>query len=262
MRIIDCHAHAFPDSLAEKAIAALEGESAMRAETDGAIAGLLALMDRHGVDRCLVASIATKPKQSRSILEWSTSIASERLAPFPSVHPRSRNRIEEVERIAAAGLQGLKLHPLYQNFAADDPRVFPLYDAISEAGLILLMHAGYDIAFGREDLALPDRFLPVLENFPKLRIVMAHLGGWKSLDRFAERLLGRDVYIETSFTRGFASEDQVRTILNGHDPERILFGSDSPWGGMADQIAFVEELAISDGMKEKIFHENAEALLA
>ncbi|HUT25250.1 MAG TPA: amidohydrolase family protein [Sumerlaeia bacterium] len=262
MRIIDFHTHAFPDFLAEKAIAALEAESAMQAETDGAVAGLLALMDRHGVERSVVASIATKPGQSRSILEWSTSIASDRLVPFPSVHPCSENCIEEVERIAAAGLRGLKLHPLYQNFAADDPRVFPLYDAISEAGLILLMHAGYDIAFRDEDLALPERFLTVLGNFPRLKIVMAHLGGWRSLDGFAERLLGRDVYIETSFTRGFASEEQIHAILNGHDPERILFGSDSPWGRMADQIAFVEELAVSDGVKEKIFHGNAEALLA
>ena len=43
---------------------------------------------------------------------------------------------------------------------------------------------GYDIAFGDEDLASPHRFLRVLENFPKLRLIMAHFGGWKMADVF------------------------------------------------------------------------------
>ena len=61
MRIFDIHAHAFPDFLAPKAIGVLEKSSGCKAESDGTASGLLALMDRHGVERAALVSIATRP---------------------------------------------------------------------------------------------------------------------------------------------------------------------------------------------------------
>jgi hypothetical protein len=167
-----------------------------------------------------------------------------------------------VGRIADAGIEGIKLHPLYQSFAVDDPRMFPLYEAIAEKKLLLLMHAGYDIAFDREDVASPSRLERVVTNFPRLKLVLAHLGGWNWLDGVIERLIGKDVWIDTSYSVGCCTDRQRDRILSGHSPDRILFGSDSPWGRMGEHVRYVASFPISDEAKEKIFSRNADALLS
>jgi hypothetical protein len=86
--IIDFNTHAFPDSLAGRAIAVLEAEaSGVKAFLDGRVSTLLASMDRAGIEKSVVCSIATKPSQYPVILSWSKEIASERIIPFPSFHP-------------------------------------------------------------------------------------------------------------------------------------------------------------------------------
>jgi predicted TIM-barrel fold metal-dependent hydrolase len=260
--IIDFHTHAFADAIAERAIAALEAKNHTKPETDGTVRGLIDVMDDAGVAQSVILSIATKPAHASVILDWSLEIASKRIVPFASVHPDSTDLANEIQAIVDAGIKGLKLHPLYQNFAVDDPRVFPLYEMIADSGLVLLMHAGYDIAFGEDDLALPERFVSVLDNFPTLRLVMAHGGGWRCVDGFIEHLAGRNVAIDTSFLVDYTSPEQRAALLARHDTERIVFGSDSPWGSMRDHIALIESLPVDDATKERILFGNAERLLS
>ena len=125
MRIIDFHTHAFPDDIARRAISKLEENSNVPAETDGTVAGLIRLMDKCGIEKSLIMSIATKAKQFTPILDWSVGIRTDRIIPFASVYPDSPTIAEEVAAIKAAGIKGIKLHPMYQNFNVDDRRVFP-----------------------------------------------------------------------------------------------------------------------------------------
>ena len=156
--IIDFHTHAFPDALAERAMARLRGESdQVRAWLDGRVSSLLESMDRAGIGRAVVCSIATKPDQFEKILAWSGQIASDRIIPFPSVHPRDPQARERIGRVAEAGFKGIKFHPYYQEFDLDDPVLMPLYDRIEQAGLILLCHTGFDVAFPRIRRADPVR---------------------------------------------------------------------------------------------------------
>jgi predicted TIM-barrel fold metal-dependent hydrolase len=262
MPILDFHAHAFPDGLAAKAIEALEAGSGCKAETDGTLAGLLARMDASGVDQAVVANIATKPPQAQPILDWCRQIATERIIPFASVYPFSPTVTEEVEAVAQAGIRGIKIHPMYQQFKADDPAVFPLYEAARVAGLVVLAHAGYDIAFGSLDNASPTRFARALDSVPGLKLVLAHLGGWNAFDEFADTLMGRDcLYIDTAFCLNYCSPACLNRILRGHSPEQILLGTDSPWGRMSEQIDYVRNFPISDSDKEKILSGNARKLL-
>jgi 2-methylcitrate dehydratase len=73
--VIDFHTHAFPDSLALRAIAVLEAEApGVKAFLDERVSSLLASMDRAGIEKSVVCSIATKPSQYRAILSWSREI--------------------------------------------------------------------------------------------------------------------------------------------------------------------------------------------
>ena len=52
----------------------------------------------------------------------------------------------EVLSMKEAGIKGIKFHPEYQHFYADEERMKPIYRKISQLGLLTLFHAGQDIA--------------------------------------------------------------------------------------------------------------------
>jgi len=64
--IIDFHTHAFPDELAARAIPFLEEEGNVKAWLDGTAADLLRSMDRAGIERSVICSIATRPQPSQT----------------------------------------------------------------------------------------------------------------------------------------------------------------------------------------------------
>ena len=263
--ITDFHVHAFPDELAARAVGSINAGLAedAHAVTDGTVNGLIASMDRAGIRRAVLWSVATKPTQVDAIIRWSLAVAGERIIPFGSVHPDSADPAADVAKVEAAGLAGIKLHPMYQGFAADDERAWPLYGAAEAAGLIIGFHAGGDLSYPLDDdRASPSRILRVHRAFPRLRMVVAHLGGWQMWDEVAETLAGTDVYLETSYTLDTATPEQVRRVLERHPPERVLFGSDSPWRDQAQALALVRAAFPDPAVRSMVMEENAERLLA
>ena len=125
--LIDSHIHVFPDALAPKVIPKLAAISGYDNQTDGTLASTLEKMREWGVDKGVFFSIATKPSQQKSINDFCASIASDTVIPFGSVHPDAPDWEPELERIAALGLRGIKLHPDYQDFDMDEPRVLPIF---------------------------------------------------------------------------------------------------------------------------------------
>ncbi|MDD2464628.1 MAG: amidohydrolase family protein, partial [Desulfobulbus sp.] len=176
--IIDIHTHAFPDQIARIAIPALEREGNIKAYLNGTVNDLIDSMDRSGVECSTVCSIATRPEQFQPILEWSTQIRSARIIPFPSLHPEDPCLLDHLQQIHDEGFKGLKMHPYYQDYFLDDPSLFALYERINELGMILVIHAGYDIAYPRIRRADPQRILDVCRQFPGLKMIATHLGGW------------------------------------------------------------------------------------
>jgi predicted TIM-barrel fold metal-dependent hydrolase len=229
---------------------------------DGTVGALVGSMDRAGIGRSVLASIATAPKQVDSILRWSLKVAGERIIPFASVHPECADAPGQVRRIARAGLRGIKLHPMYQGFFVDEPAVWPLYEAIAETGLVLLLHAGRDIAFPPDDdRADPERILRVHRAFPQMPIIAAHMGGWMKWSQVRETLAGTDVYLETSYAFGQGCDEEVRRILITHSPERVLFGTDSPWRDQMETVKHVRAALSEPDLQELVLHRNAERLL-
>lgn len=112
LKIIDFHAHAFPDSVAAAAVPALAEKGQVTPCLDGRIDTLLAAMDQAGVEKSVLCSIATRPGQFESILNWSKAIRSERIIPFPSFHPESPEALAEIRIIAAAGFRGSRCIPI------------------------------------------------------------------------------------------------------------------------------------------------------
>lgn len=260
MAIIDFHTHAFPDALAERAVAELT-QKGMTAALDGKISSLLASMKAAGIERSVVCSIATKPSQFEKIFTWSQTVASPRIIPLPSVHPADPEAVNQIHRIQADGFIGLKLHPYYQEFLLDEPRLFPLYDAIRQCGLILVCHTGFDIAFPRERRAEPARLQRVMERFPDLRFVATHLGAWEDWEDVERHLIGKPVFMETSFALTYLGAERTRRILLAHPMDYLLFGTDSPWLGQAEELARLRALHLPEPLMTRLLYDNAARLL-
>ena len=133
--LIDFHVHAFPDRLAERALAVLAKNIASPPLTDGTLSGTLAAMDRWGVDRAVICNIATNPKQTANVNAFAAETAREhpdRLSPLGSVHPLCPDPESVLCGIREAGRPGIKIHPDYMGVTLDDPAARPergYYDA-------------------------------------------------------------------------------------------------------------------------------------
>jgi predicted TIM-barrel fold metal-dependent hydrolase len=264
MHITDFHTHAFPDALADRAIPELldsANEKGVTAYLDGHLSSLLASMDRAGIHRAVICSIATRPEQFEKILAWSKTIHSDRIEPFPSVHPRDPAAPARVAEIAARGFKGIKLHPYYQDFVLDDESLFPLYKAIAEHGLILVSHTGFDIAFPRERRADPVRIRNVIAQVPDLTFVATHFGSWDDWNEVEKYLLGRPVYMECSYSLPMLGEERARRMFRNHPPDHLLFGTDSPWQEQSAALADLRALNLGERLEHATLSENASRLL-
>lgn len=259
--IIDFHTHAFPDELAARAIPFLEEEGNVKAWLDGTTAALLRSMDRAGIAQSVICSIATRPQQFRSILDWSLSIRSERLLPLPSVHPQSEQIADEIRQIAEAGLPGIKLHPYYQSFTLDEKRLTPLYEALIRHNLLVVMHTGFDIAYPRDPICDPVRIRKVAERFPELKLITTHLGAWDHWDEVQRLLIGRPIYMDISFALDFLDRVTARQMIINHPADYLLFGSDSPWADQHAALELLRSLELEPELFTKITRDNAARLL-
>lgn len=261
MQIIDFHTHAFPDAVAQKAIPFLEAEANVKAAHDGKISSLLASMDRAGITKAVICSIATKPAQSEAILEWSLGIASDRIIPFASIHPTDPLLVENVTKIKNAGLLGIKMHPYYQDYVFDDKRMFPFYESVTDNDLILVSHTGFDIAFPHDRIADPEKIRFVVERYPALKMVATHLGAWQDWKEVEKHLLGTEIYLEISYTLGVLDDESIVSLLSRHPEDFLLFGTDSPWDDQKRALDHFLTLPLSDRLKEKMLEKNASRLL-
>lgn len=262
--IFDAHSHAFPDSIAPAAMKSLVEEALwfpIRNYHDGTIAGLLASMDRAGIQRAIMCSVATKPGQVRKITDWSAAVASDRIIPFASIHPDYEQPEAEAERIASLGLRGLKFHPQYMNCAIDDPRTIRIAKAAAKCGLAMTFHCGYDLGFAKDDLGSPRRVRALHEAVPALRILACHMGGWERWEEVVEYLVGQDIYFETSFSLGSCPPHLLNEIFDGHPHDRILFGTDSPWADQSAELESLMKLNIPDPLLRGMLWTNAHAFL-
>ena len=149
---------------------------------------------------------------------------------------------------------------MYQNFSIDEKKMFPIYDYLSQNNIFILFHAGFDIAFPGDYRASPDKISVVLKNFPNLTVIASHVGGWQDWESVFDNIIGKSVYIETSFINE-VEESILYKILSKHDSNRFLFGSDSPWLYQKEQLDYINRLDISDNFKEKIQYLNGELFL-
>ena len=259
--IIDFHTHAFPEKIAKPTIEKLSYTAGgLIPQTNGTINGLKAVMERDGIDKSVVLAIATNEKQQKAVNDFIKSQESDNIIPFGSVYPWAEDALDELERIKAMGMKGIKFHPEYQNFYVDDEKMKPLYKKASQLGFIILFHAGEDIGFPAPYHATPER-LRTAAKWIDSPMVCAHWGGANMGEEVMKHLCDIPVYFDTAFGYASMPKPRAQRILDKKGVDWFLFGSDCPWHAPNWDIGMLETLGLSPEEKEKIYHLNAEKLL-
>ena len=238
---------------------ALAAEGGITAHYDGTIAGLIAAMDRSGVDRALVAPVATKPSQVCGINDWISSLDEPRILPFGAMHPGFDEPGVEMARAASLGIRGIKLHSQHQGFRPSERRMWPIYEAAVECGLVVLFHAGGYVA-AHENEATPTELAAVLDAFPEMVCILAHMGGYLMWDEVRTHLCGRDVYLDTAYVPRNLDDAAFLSLARDHGIERVLFGTDGPWTDAGTEIAHLQGMGFRPDELEAMLHGNAERL--
>lgn len=276
--IIDFHTHTFPDRIAARAIAGMQASSHAAAFGDGTMSGLQTSMASAGIGYSLVLPVATNPAKLSSMNDSAIALNGQNgIVHFGAVHPLAENWHWELDRIAAAGLRGIKIHPHYQGVDIDDIRYLRLLGRAAELGLVTVMHSGLEIGYPGVVRCSPEMTASALKQLGNIPIVLAHMGGWKNWDRVADLLGPTGCMLDTAFSLGsivprepghyrdeelpLLDEAAFCSLVRAFGADRILFGTGSPW---ADQQAYVDRLQampLTEAEKENILWKNAKELL-
>lgn len=259
--IIDAHVHIFPDHVADRAVAQLGQLYNARPVRRPTLDELIAEMDASGVSRSVLAPVSTRPSQVPSINAFSLELAKHpRVIPFGTLHPYYDDVPGEIERLLAGGIRGVKLQPFFQGYDFDDPRVRAMFAAIGDR-LVVLMHGGQEIVTIDRVVPNPAAIARLLGDFPDLRMIVAHMGGYEMWEEVAEHLVGADVYFDVSYTFDRATDERIAEICSRHGWERIVFGSDFPWMSQAQALTGLRRLDLDEPTFAAVASGNLKRLL-
>lgn len=262
--IIDFHTHIFPDNIAEKTVRFLEDEGSIKAFTNGTLKGLKQSMKESGIDISVVLPVVTKPSQFETVNSYAASVTDkEGIISFGGIHPDSEDYRQKLKHIKELGLAGIKLHPDYQITFIDDPKMVRLINEAVAHELIVVIHAGLDIGLPDPVHCPPERAANMLRQIAdkNAKIVLAHMGGYSMWDDVERYLVGQNIWLDSSYCPGKLADEQFIRIVRKHGAERILFASDSPWGGQKETVEHIKRLELTKDELETIFHKTAERLL-
>lgn len=242
--IIDAHCHVWPDHIAPLALAGRV--PGMEPMGDGTVAGARASMARAGIDRSVVMGIADQARHVAKVNQWVGSLSDGVLIPFGTVHVDLSPR-ENLEALRTGGVTGIKLHPLFQGFRMDDPRLYAILEAIG-GEFPIITHIGAGGSDEGNKRSNPHMLAEIVRTFPALRLAACHFGGFHQLDEAEAEVVGLDVLLETSWPPTLAGldRDRVVALIRRHGPERVIFGSDWPMTDPLAEIDVIRGLGLSE----------------
>lgn len=263
--LVDAHVHLFPPGV-QKAIYSWFRERDWRLAIDGLIGEeILAYLAGKGVVRAVGCAYAHKPGLATFLNDWLAELARRRamVIPLGTVHPDDPDPAAEAARcFDELGFAGLKVHCAVQEVAADDARLFPVYEAALERGRPVLIHAG-GAPYPTPWLGY-EHFAALMRRYPDLKVQVAHLGMWEH-----RRFLGlADRYPNLYFDLAAVTDRHMRlsvadlrAALRAY-PERIIFGSDAPIIEEDHEAftGFLEDLGLPEATLRRVCRDNALAL--
>lgn len=254
MKIIDAHAHIFPDKIAVKASESIGSFYGISMYSDASSRSLLEKEEQIGSERILVCSSALSPAQVVSINDFIIAECKEhpKFIGFGGMHKDYEDFDAELDRMKASGLVGVKFHNDMQQYNIDDPKMFPIYRAMSDKGLKLLLHMGDD----RYDYSSPKRMAKIAKEFPELIILASHFGGYHRWEDSFSNPRFENVYYDTSSSLPFIDRNMALRLIERFGEDHFFFGTDFPMWKPKEELERFLSLKLGDESNQKILYDN------
>jgi len=201
---------------------------------------LLKRMDKAGVDKAvtwLQPSYMREIDKANDYVHKAMKKYPDRILGFGWVDPNlgvEKAKKDVKKFINEYGFYGVKLNGAQNNFYIDDPNLsIPVIKEIAETNKLLALHVGAD-AYDRTN---PFRVAKIAKQFPKLKILMVHMGG-VAFDDLTNAAV--EVAKENSNLTLIGSGVRTIPILKAIKilgSSRVCFGSDTPFELMHVEVA-------------------------
>jgi len=265
MKTIDFHSHFYNGARAEGAEEYLISKGLVLKTADGGLDGVLYWMKQGGVDFSVNLPVAVKAENTAEMNERAVKYNSmgKPVMSFGAIHPGCPGLEDTLYGIKKSGFSRLKIHPQEQGFYPDDERMKKVYKFCRDNSIIVLAHggAGTEKEFDRVSLkGWPSLFRSVIDDYPGLKFIVAHMGGLQVWDEAMKYLCKTNVIFDTAYCL-LMDDMLLKEIIAAHGAGKVLFGTDFPWQPYKETRDKVAKAAASKEELELILHGNAEKLL-
>jgi predicted TIM-barrel fold metal-dependent hydrolase len=160
---------------------------------------------------------------------------------WASVNPAEPGALAELNRsVFELGLRGLKVGPAYQHWDPRDTATWQVFELCERLDLPVMVHQGATFpSTARLDLAAPLQLEPLAMAFPRLRMVIAHLGHPWEQDVVALMRKAPNVFADVSAChyRPYRYWQAMITAYEYGVTDKLLLGSDFPSATLDDVVA-------------------------
>jgi uncharacterized protein len=225
------------------------------------------MLRRFGVRDFTALVYPHKPQMAAWLNQWAAQFSRETTECLATAtfYPEP----EAGEYVAAAiadGARVFKAHVQVGRYEPNDPLLDPVWGAIEDAGVPVVIHCGSGPAPGEHTGPEPIRLL--LQRYPRLRLIVAHMGMPEYVEFMDICDNSADVRLDTTMAfTPFVEEmmpfpsSQLNRLREMGD--RILFGSDFPNipYSYADALRSLTRLpGVDDAWLRGVFYHNAAAV--
>ncbi len=257
--VIDTHAHIFPDKIAEKAKESVGSFYNLPMHTVGTLDELYKVRSEcnphHKIVAQTIFSPAMSASQTKSINDFIAGLCAgdKSLIGFGTLHRDNTDFASEIKRIQCLGLKGVKFHSDFQQTNIDDERMFPIYGELEKNYIPVIFHMGDK----KLDYSSPRRLKNVLEKFPNLIVIAAHMGGYSHWKEAYDILPKSErLFFDTSSTFSFISDYEFRALADKFGTDKIFFGSDFPIFDPNDEIEKLHKTGLKSSDIRRIEYYN------
>jgi uncharacterized protein len=183
---------------------------------------------------------------------------------------RGETAIEQAEHaVKKLKLLGFHFHPIGGGYTVSDRDFYPLWEAIAELGVPIMVDIGTTGVGARmpggNGLKLrhahPLAIDEIAADFPNLKIIMGHPGYPWTEEATAVCLHKGNVFWEMSGWGVKYIPESVKRDISGRLKDKVMFGSDYPSLSYERLLKEWMEYGYPDEILERFFHKNAETIL-
>lgn len=213
--------------------------------------GLIKAMDEHHIEKAVLCAL------DNEAVKKAVDTYPNRLVGLSWVNPlEGEKAVAEMYRgIQEWGFKGVKLHPLLHAYVANDKALYPIAQGAQELDVPLFIHSGHP------PFSLPWSIAQLAEVFPKVKIVMIHMGHGHGVYIQAAIEMAQkypNIYLETS---GMPMHTKIKEAYHKVGSHRVMFGTDMPFHHPQVEIQRTLVSGLTDAQLEDVFYNNIKGLL-